>query len=176
MEKDIKVCCFFGHRKIEEKENLKIKLYEIIENLIVKNNTEVFLFGSKSEFNYLCREVVSKLKEKYPHIKRIYVRAEYPKISNEQEKYFLVNYEATYFPKNLINAGKGIYIKRNYEMIDSSDICIVYYKKDYLPPKRTDSKSDFNYYQPNSGTAIAFNYATQKNKKIINLAEDTQTK
>ncbi len=168
MENDKRICCFFGHRKVEEKDSLKIKLYEIIENLIIKSNTDFFLFGSKSEFNYLCREVVSKLKEKYPHIKRIYVRAEYPEISDEQEKYFLLNYEATFFPIKLKNAGKAIYIKRNYEMIDSSDICIVYYKEDYLPPKRKHMSS-LTEYQSKSGTAVAYQYAIRKNKKIINV-------
>ncbi len=30
-----KICCFFGHRKVDETEELKNKLYEIIENLII---------------------------------------------------------------------------------------------------------------------------------------------
>ena len=74
-------CCFFGHRTINETEELKSKLNEIIEKLIVDEKVDTFLFGSKSRFNSLCLELVTELKEKYPHIKRIYVRAEYPYIS-----------------------------------------------------------------------------------------------
>ena len=43
-----KTCCFFGHRKINETEELKNRLYEIIENLIVNEKVDTFLFGSKS--------------------------------------------------------------------------------------------------------------------------------
>ena len=70
-----KTCCFFGHRKINETEELKSKLIEIIEKLIVEKQVDTFLFGSKSRFNSLCLELVTEIKEKYPHIKRVYVRA-----------------------------------------------------------------------------------------------------
>ena len=42
--------CFFGHRKINETEELKSKLIEIIEKLIVDEKVDTFLFGSKSRF------------------------------------------------------------------------------------------------------------------------------
>lgn len=65
----------FGHRTINETEELKSELIEIIEKLIVEENVDTFLFGSKSRFNSLCQETVTKIKERYPYIKRIYVRA-----------------------------------------------------------------------------------------------------
>jgi len=68
-------CCFLGHRKINENEEITQQLYSIIENLIIEEKVDTFLFGSKSRFNSLCHEQVTKIKEKYPHIKRIYVRA-----------------------------------------------------------------------------------------------------
>ena len=43
-------CCFIGHRMINETEELKSKLIEIIEKLIVDENIDTFLFGSKSRF------------------------------------------------------------------------------------------------------------------------------
>ena len=70
-----KSCCFFGHRKIDETAELKDKLCGIIENLIVNEKVDTFFFGSKSQFDDLCHKVVTELKEKYPHIKRIYVRS-----------------------------------------------------------------------------------------------------
>ena len=59
-------CCFFGHRKIDETAELKNKLCGIIENLIVNEKIDTFFFGSKSQFNDLCHEIVTDLKEKYP--------------------------------------------------------------------------------------------------------------
>ena len=80
-------CCFIGHRTINETEELKSKLIEIVEKLIVDENVDTFLFGSKSRFNSLCLELVTGIKEKHPHIKRIYVRAEYPDINEKYTNY-----------------------------------------------------------------------------------------
>ena len=135
---------------------------EVVENLIIKNNTEIFLFGSKSEFNSLCHSVVTELKKKYSQISRVYVRAEYPYIDEDYKSYLLKGYEDTYFPKKAINSGKAVYIERNFEMIDRSDICVVYYKEDYIPKstKNPDTKS---------GTKIAYEYAKKRCKEIIVL-------
>lgn len=176
MDGNKKTCCFFGHRKIEKRDTLKRRLYEIIENLIVNENTDTFLFGSKSEFDSLCCEVVSALKEKYTHIKRIYVRAEYPVISDDYEKYLLQSYEETYFPQKAINAGKAVYVERNCEMIDKSDFCVVYYDKNYVPPRRKNNKRDLLDYQPKSGTNVALNYAIKKGACIKNVFTQLQSK
>ena len=68
-------CCFFGHRKINETDFLRKELYNVVEDLIINKNVNTFLFGSKSEFDSLCLKVVTELREKYPHIKRVYVRS-----------------------------------------------------------------------------------------------------
>lgn len=150
-------CCFFGHRTINETEELKSKIIEIIEKLIVDENVNTFLFGSKSRFNSLCLELVTKIKEKYPHIKRIYVRAEYPYISEHYKDYLLESYEDTYYPKNIIGSGRAAYVERNYEMINKSQYCIVYYDEANAPTTRK------------SGTKIALDYAIKKQKHIIVL-------
>ena len=152
-------CCFIGHRTINQNEGLEKRLYEIIENLITSEKIDTFLFGSKSQFNDFSHRVVTKAKEKYPHIKRIYVRAEYQYISDNYEKYILKNYEQTYFPDGVIGAGKTAYIKRNYEMIKNSIFCVVYYDVNYNPDNRK------------SGTKIAFDYAKKLKKNVINIIE-----
>ena len=155
-----KTCCVFGHRKISEKDKLKEKLSDIFEKLIDSGDVDTFLLGSKSEFNELCRDVLAVKKEKHPHIQRVYVRGEYPYIDEDYENYLLERCEKTYFPKRAINAGRFSYIQRNYDMIDKSDICVIYFKKEYLP---IVSKS---------GTETAYKYALRKKRTIINLAED----
>lgn len=164
-----KNCCFLGHRKIIETEELHNKLYEIIENLILNEGVDTFLFGSKSEFDKLCLKTVTTLKEKYPHIKRIYVRAEFPCIDENYKKYLLKSYDYTYFPEGILNAGKASYVERNYEMIDKSKFCILYYNENYLPQRRKNSKSDLSDYQPKSGTKVAYDYALKKHMTIFNL-------
>ena len=164
-----KVCCFFGHRKVVDMEQLQKRLYKTIEDLIIYNNVSVFLLGSKSEFNALSREVLAELKEKYPYIHRIYIRAEYQYISDDYKKYLLQTCDETYYSERAVGGGKAVYVERNQEMIDKADICIVYYKDNYLPPRRRNGKRDLFDYQPKSGTAVAYDYAVRKNKKIINV-------
>jgi len=163
-------CCFFGHRQITFSNQLIENLRNTIEQLIVKENFQLFLFGSKSEFDDLCWEIVAGLKIKYPHISRVYVRAEYPYINNEYKRYLLERYEYTYFPDRAIDAGRAVYVRRNFEMIDKSSVCIVYYNKEYIPPKRKNSRSGLIEHQSKSGTKIAYDYAVEKNKRIINVA------
>ena len=148
-------CCFIGHREINMTDELKEKLHMIIERLITEESIDTFLFGSKSQFDDLCYDIVTETKKKHPHIKRIFVRAEYPYIDESYKAYLLENYEDTYFPKSVLGAGKASYVKRNCEMIDNSRFCIVYYKEDYTPKSRK------------SGTKIAFTYAEKKKKNII---------
>ena len=153
-----KTCCFFGHRTINETEELKSKLIEVIEKLIVDENVDTFLFGSKSRFNSLCLELVTEIKEKYPHIKRIYVRAEYPYINEQYTNYLLESYEETYYPEHIRSSGRAAYVERNYEMINKSKFCIVYYDEPNAPTTRK------------SGTKIALDYAEKLKKEIINMA------
>lgn len=162
-------CCFIGHRKINQTDELKSKLYSEIEKLIINKHVNTFLFGSKSQFDDLCHKTVTQLQEKYPFIKRIYVRAEFPYIDNKYLKYLLERYEYTYYPKNIIHAGKAVYVERNYEIINNSAYCICYYDENYVPSKRKLGKTASSCYQPKSGTSIAYNYAVKKKLFIINV-------
>ena len=40
-----------------------------------------------------------------------------------------------------------------------------------FPSRRKNSRRDLFDYKPKSGTAVAYDYAVKKRKKIINLAE-----
>lgn len=162
-------CCFFGHRKINVTDELKQKLIIIIEQLIINEQIDTFLFGGKSEFDKLCLQTVTKLKERYPHIKRVYVRAEFPYIDNSYKKYLLTEYEDTYYPEQIINAGKAMYIERNYNMVDNSHFCVLYYDENYSPTKRKGNHNEFSNTTTRSGTKIAYEYAKRKGLIIFNL-------
>ena len=152
-------CCFVGHRKIRNTDELRKKLYNVIEKLI-EEDVCTFLFGSKSEFNDLCYSVVTDLKLKYPNIKRVYVRAEFPEINEEYQKYLFQFYEETYYPSVIKNSGKAVYVERNYIMIDKSKYCVVYYDKSYVPKNLRKG-----------GTEIAYKFALSKNRTVINVFE-----
>ncbi len=127
------------------------------------------MFGSRNDFDKLCYDAVAKLKEKYPQIIRVYVRAEYPHIDDNYKAYLLTKYEETYFPINITSAGRAVYVERNREMIDSAYFCVVYYNDTYAPPARKYSHRDIVEYQPKSGTKLAYEYAVKKEKTIINI-------
>ena len=164
-----KSCCFFGHRKIKMSETLTGELRSTIKELIEGENVVSFYFGSKSQFDDLCHSVVTELKQNYPHIKRIYVRAEFAFIGDDYEKYLLESFEETYYPEHMVEAGRAAYVERNQEMIKKSDYCIVYYDENYAPPRRRNSRRDLTDYQPKSGTKIAYDFAISKKKSVINV-------
>ena len=151
-------CCLFGHRTINETDELRTKITEAVERLITDEKVDTFLFGSKSEFDRLCLELVTKLKEKYPHVKRIYVRAEFPFINDDYMAYLLKSYDDTYCPEKLHGAGRAAYVERNYEMINNSKYCIVYYDEPNAPTTRK------------SGTKIALDYAIKKGREVLTFS------
>ena len=83
-----KACCFFGHRKINETPELIERITKEIEFLITENEVSVFYFGSKSQFDDLCHERVTKMQEEYPDVKRIAFtcRSEYACMKDEKEE------------------------------------------------------------------------------------------
>ncbi len=180
------IVCFIGHRNIDKTEQIKSQLKEVVTNLIL-NGADTFLFGSRSEFNYICWSVVTELQHKFPNLKRIKYNAPhevtftskedrekceqlFTKFAHKEAHY--ADYEIAIDCEKSFRANKNAYIIRNQEMIDNSDVCVFYCRKNYLPPKRQQSKRQLCDYQPKSGTAIAFAYATQKKKQIVNLFID----
>lgn len=157
----MKKCAIIGHRKIVVTNDLKEKIKNVIINLITVEKVSIFIFGSKSMFDDLCYEIVTELKKDFPMIYREQIRAEYPVVSEEYYNYLKRFYENSYYYDKDFKTGKLSYIKRNEVMINKSDICLFYCNHNYSPKKQTAS-----------GTILAFNYATLKNKQIINLFED----
>ena len=152
-----KSCSFFGHRKLEltedEKTELKIELYIILENLI-KQGCEFFFFGGFGEFDEVCWQIATNLKQKFPDIKRIYCLADENHLRPTKRPKYLKqeDYEEfVYFPLEYNYWYSRIYY-RNCAMIDQSDIVIFYVEK-----------------RKESGAYKALEYALRKKKEIINL-------
>ena len=153
---DGNVCCFLGHRKIQETDELRARVEEVVRELIGAG-VDTFLFGSKSAFDDLCHEIVSEIREEFPYLKRVYVRAEFPHINEDYTAYLLRFYEETYFPPRIERAGRAVYVERNFEMIEKSKFCVVYYDPEYSAGKRR------------SGTAIAVERAKKRGCVVLNL-------
>lgn len=60
------VVTFIGHRKLQADGNFHARLKELVLSLVDDRGADVFLFGSKSEFDDLCLEAVSEIKTERP--------------------------------------------------------------------------------------------------------------
>ena len=91
----MKTCCFIGHRNVEGTPALRERLEDVVRRLITEKGVSRFLFGSKSLFDDLCHEAVTKLREEYPQIRRVYVRTCYTELGEQYTEYLLKSYEDT---------------------------------------------------------------------------------
>ena len=181
MESDVrklKKCSFIGHRTVDDSKQVASILKESITALIEKQGVNTFLFGSRSEFNDICHQVVTELREQYPALTRIAYtcRSEWACMESEREEnergfskimnkeISLKGYEGEVEFDKKYEAGRASYIERNQAMINDSDVCIFYYNDTYKP--KGSGKS---------GTKIAYEYAVKKAQKkkgefeIINI-------
>lgn len=78
--------CFIGHRNVDNPEELVPRIHEITRRLI-SCGADTFLFGSKSQFDKICLNTITDLKQDFPSLKRIYIRAEYPVIDSNYQAY-----------------------------------------------------------------------------------------
>ena len=161
----MKACSFFGHRDFEPTIEIEEKVYAIIENLIVEKGVKRFLFGSRSNFDAFCHNIVTDLQMKYPEIVRVAYLCRHEggclvgqgKSEEEWLRRFahidvkVQEYEEIKRSDRVDSAGRASYIERNELMIDNSDYCVFY----------IDQETKYK-----SGTKIAHEYAKSKNKNI----------
>ena len=150
-----KTCCFFGHRKIffttHEKEGDFFDFLKAqIENLIVDSGYNEFLFGGYGDFDETAYRAVKSLKEKYPHIKTVYVQAYY-KPHDKNIDLLREKYDELTFPEMQTNSKRYTIVYRNRHIINNSHFCIFYVKCD------------------TGGACQALRYAKQKNKSYLLL-------
>ena len=160
----MKACSFFGHRDTPQTDELKQKVRETVERLIVEEGVDAFLFGSRSKFDELCHIVVTELKEKYPHIQRIAYLCKHEseclvgegaKMKQQIKQLtgrdvYVSEYEDIRKSDRVNSAGRASYVVRNYWMVENSDYVIIYIKKKYSLSRSI------------SGTWVVYQYAIKK--------------
>lgn len=167
----MKACSFFGHRDTPQTDELKQKVRETVERLIVEEDVDTFLFGSRSKFDELCHMVVTELKEKYPHIQRIAYLCKHESgclvgAGMEQKRrikeltgrdVYVPEYEDIRKSDRVNSAGRAAYVERNYWMIDESNYAIIHINKNYSLRQST------------SGAWLVCQYAIKKNLIVFLL-------
>ncbi|MBD5117501.1 MAG: DUF1273 domain-containing protein [Ruminococcaceae bacterium] len=154
-----KSICFTGHRSIKETAELKKRLYDTLEALIVQGAVN-FYAGGAYGWDMLCELTVITLQKVYPHIKLHLVL---PCSEQEQTAKWQEKQREQYY--NVLNAAdsveyiaehyfKGCMKERNARMVELADCCICYYKE-------TDRAS---------GTGQTVRMAQRKGIRVINFA------
>lgn len=112
------ICTFFGHR--DTSKNIKPTLMSVLVDLIKNKNVDIFYVGNNGNFDFIVKEVLEELKEKYP-IKYYVVLAYIPK----KDDY--TDYSNTiYFDELNGKPYKIRIIERNKIMIKKSDYVVTY--------------------------------------------------
>ncbi len=149
-----KICAFFGHRDV----NVTDELYATTAAAIceaVDFGCRIFYFGGFGDFDDLCYQIVTGLKESRPNlcIRRIYCVSQERYLRKPVRYFKRENYDdVIYLCPSFDGWYKSIYF-RNCAMIDESDVVIFYAEA-----------------RENSGAYKAFQYAKRKKgKQITNL-------
>lgn len=145
----------FGHRIIEDYITVESKLYELLRIVMQKESGEVeFLVGRNGDFDLMAASVIRKLKKETGNenaFLTLVLPYETAELRNNTEAF-----ESYYDSIEICEASadcnfKYAIVARNRDMIDRSDMVVVYVKNE------------------SGGAYQSLKYAEKNQKRIINL-------
>ena len=142
----------FGHRIIEDYITVESKLYELLRIIIQRENIDIeFLVGRNGDFDLMASSVIRKLKKEIGNdnvFLTLVLPYETAELRNNTE-----SFESYYDSIEICDSHNFKYaiVARNHEMIDRSDMVVVYVKNE------------------SGGAYQALKYAEKNQKRIINL-------
>lgn len=151
-----KICCFAGHSKLYNSDEIYHNLVNLIEKLITEENVSEFWVGNYGSFDWLSAKAVRSLKEKYPAIKLNLVIPYLTSDINENRELYYRNYDHILMADLPERTPKRFQIlKCNEYMVNNSDFIICYVQYSW------------------GGAAKTMEYAQKKKHiKIFNIAQD----
>lgn len=145
----------FGHRIIEDFQAAESKLYELLRIIMQRENKEIeFLIGRNGDFDLMAASVIRKLKKEMGNgnvFLTLVLPYETAELRNNTE-----SFENYYDSIEICEASadcnfKYSIVARNRDMIDRSDMVVVYVKNE------------------SGGAYQSLKYAEKNQKRIINL-------
>ena len=142
----------FGHRIIEDYITIESKLYELLRIIMQKESGEIeFLVGRNGDFDLMAASVVRKLKKETGNenaFLTLVLPYETAELRNNTE-----SFERYYDSIEICDSHNFKYaiVARNRDMIDRSDMVVVYVKNE------------------SGGAYQSLRYAEKNEKKIVNL-------
>ena len=147
---DVFTVSLFGHRKIDDIQQLDLQLSSIVKELIKTKSYVAFLIGRNGEFDEYAASIIKRIQKEVESANSDITLVLPYKVAKLEfyEKY----YDSIVIPDNVCYAHpKSAITLKNRWMIEQSDLVIVYIERD------------------NGGAYTAMKYAEKLNKKIINL-------
>lgn len=151
-----KICCFTGHRSIADNDRAAVTaaLRTLLPDLI-RDGVTVFRTGGALGFDALAAEEILRIRRNFPEVKlHIFVPC------LDQNKYYSAEQKAVYL-KHINAADKifcisekyynGCMLDRNRAMVNGSDLCIAYLRRQ------------------SGGTAFTVRYAEKNGVKVIRV-------
>ncbi len=140
-------CTFFGHWDCPDTVNRKLR--EVLIDLIVNHNVDMFYVGNQGQFDAIVRRVLRELKQEYPQINYAVVLAYMPGKRNEYD-----DYSDTMLPEGIEAVHPHYAISwRNNWMLKQSDYVVTYITHSW------------------GGAAQYARKAAAAKKKVVNLAD-----
>ncbi len=137
------ICTFFGHKNTSD--SVKPKLYEVLTDLILNHQADLFYVGNQGRFDSIVRNTLKELKEKFPHIRFYVVLAYMPKDD-------LLDGFETIYPEGLESVPPNYAIdRRNRWLVEKADTVITCVSR------------------PFGGASKFKELAQKKNKQVINI-------
>ena len=142
-------CTFFGHHECPD--FIKVKLREVLIDLITNHNVDMFYVGNQGRFDAIVRGVLRELKKEYPQMRINYavVLAYIPGKQNEYD-----DYTDTMLPEGIESVHPRYAISwRNNWMLRQSDYVVTYITHSW------------------GGAAQYAAKAARQRKSVVNLAD-----
>ena len=146
----MKNICFTGHRNIKITQELRERLYNLLETMI-QNGAINFYAGGAIGFDTECELIILKLREKYPNIK-LHIIMPCPKEEqtrkwkkdNEKKLYYKILSLADSTELCSEHYDKNCIKKRNARLVNLADCFVCYYYKSRSVTGQTISISQKN--------------------------------
>ena len=147
-------CAFFGHKSINNRTEIELKVKKLIIDLIINKGVKLFYFGGLGEFDDLCFSIVNELKSNNSNLKTAFCYSDDNELLRLKRQHLSLNKQYdnyVYFPLKY-NYWYYRILYRNYEIINASDYIIFYVEEDRQ-----------------GGALSALNYAKKLKKQIYNV-------
>ncbi len=120
-------CCFAGHSKLYNTEEIYAELIKNIERLIVEESVSEFMVGNYGSFDSLSAKAVRSLKPKYSEISLVLVIPYLTKTINEYKEMYYENYDTILMADIPENTPQKLRIlKCNEYMVNNSAFILCY--------------------------------------------------